>query len=147
MKSNFLRRFVLLTIDIVFVFLAYVGSYYFRFSNSIPRNYTRTYFSYILLAASVYIVIFVIFKLYRSLWVYASVDEFMYVVAAVAVAGTIVLILSSYKLKEIPVSINLMAAVLILLGSLTSRMSLRVIRRLLRYFDKKFHAELIEEFK
>lgn len=124
-------------VDVALINLAYIISYYFRFETGMTRQLAGTYLNNIIIIALIYIVFFLLFRLYESLWTYASIDEFLLAIAGSILSGFVVLILTSFVFNAIPISINILACVLITIFTVGFRMSFRIYRRTLRIVGQK----------
>lgn len=85
------RRFkeiLLVLIDVVFINASILAGYFIRFDWKIPTNEFLPYEKTFIPITIIMIVTFYAFKLYKSIWRYASVDELVYIVVAVSF-GTI----------------------------------------------------------
>lgn len=82
MNSRF-KIISFMLIDIIFINVAIFIGYFARFSWSIPRAYMYIYSKNAIAISIIMLACFWGFKLYKSLWKYASVDELMSVILAV----------------------------------------------------------------
>ncbi|MFA9396908.1 MAG: polysaccharide biosynthesis protein [Clostridiaceae bacterium] len=136
-KTKRWEKSVLLLVDICFIYLSYFISYYFRYGTRIPVRYMKSNYVVFILIPIIFLVPFIIFKLYKSLWNYASIDEFILAICACVCAGVLSLLIFRILKVSIPITINVMATVLIAIFTVGLRMSFRIYRRILRLFDKK----------
>lgn len=83
--NRHIKQILLITLDVLFVNAAIFAGYYIRFSWDIPQAYLRIYFKSFIAISVIMVVCFCIFKLYQSIWRYASIDELMSVIVAVSV--------------------------------------------------------------
>ncbi len=93
--------------DILAVTAAYFLALWFRFDGNfsqIPQEYLYPYAKFAIPYALICIIAFSFFRLYRSLWRYASVIEAVRVVEATAVTGILHIILITVWLKRMPLS-------------------------------------------
>lgn len=114
-------------LDIVFINASIFAGYFARFSWFIPSEYLRIYKLSFLPITAIMITSFIVFKLYKSIWRYASINELISVILAVT-TGT----LSSYIYGEI-VGYRLPRSVYFIMWALTILASggIRFLRRLL----------------
>lgn len=124
-----IRTLLLLILDIAFINISYYISLSLRFDGNIPKEYLD-----ILMKNSVYftiimIVFFSLFRLYKSLWRYASIDELISVVEATFLGTTTIFIISLLENMKLPKSTYAISFLLItgLVGG--SRFTYRVLRR------------------
>ncbi|MCB2293985.1 polysaccharide biosynthesis protein [Clostridium algoriphilum] len=83
---------ILILSDVVLVNLAYMLAFYFRYNYRDFEFYFDSYKSIALIVTVIYIACFFIFKIYGSLWRYASIDEFMLVIGSCLTANIITII-------------------------------------------------------
>ena len=104
------------TLDIVLVMCAYVGAHLLRFEWSIPQQYLSALIVTLPLVVLVKIFFFFWFNLYRGMWRYTSLIDFVNVVKAVAVSSVsvILLILFMYGFVGFSRSVYIMDFVLTL---------------------------------
>lgn len=123
------RNTILLILDIILINLSYVLALYMRFDGSIIGNQFIEYFSrykeHFIYITLIKIVIFFYFKLYKSVWKYASITELMNIVVASIVSNTAVLSYMFIMQTNLPRSIYPLATLLdmVLIGGV--RFSLR----------------------
>ncbi|MBE6052177.1 MAG: polysaccharide biosynthesis protein [Clostridium sp.] len=136
MKINInIRRSILLLIDFISILLSYFIGYCIRFKfvntsiSSIWKMYNENLFKVIVIA-SIYICFYIVNKQYRSIWKFASIDEFISGIASSFLSLSIVLIVSLIDKKRIPLLVSVIAAVIIILLCLGSKSSYRVFKRI-----------------
>lgn len=78
------KQVLLVILDVLFVNVAIFAGYFIRFSWNIPAAYITIYKKSFIPIAIIMIVSFYIFKLYKSIWRYASIDELVSVILAVS---------------------------------------------------------------
>ena len=67
-------KFIMPIIDLAFVHTAYILALMLRFSINIPTEYTNIYLKSIIEISVIYLSVFFLFRLYKSMWTLASVD-------------------------------------------------------------------------
>lgn len=91
-KKLFIRRTLLFIFDVLAInvasYLALLTRFEFKFSD-IPLRYINAVYDYMLINVICTIIIFYIFKLYNSLWKYASVNELFNVVIACTLSSMV----------------------------------------------------------
>lgn len=120
--------------DIISVMLSIFGWMLIRFDIfEIPLKYLQTALIYMTPDILIILLIFRIFKLYNSVWSFASLDEIVTIFMSVAVINIVQLF---YKelifvswLGHIPWSYYLVFPMLLFIFTSTSRMSIRLLRR------------------
>ena len=81
------KKPILILSDAVLINLAYILSFYFRYNYRDFRFFSNNYIEIAIIVTVIYIACFFIFKLYESLWSYASIDEFMLAIGACLTAN------------------------------------------------------------
>ena len=125
------RQIILLLIDIAII----VGSEYFslfmRFNIDgafgIPNQYMQTFIHCLPIDIIITIIIFWIFKLYHSVWTYASIDEIIKIFKGTVVAVVIQVVYKTLFNFDMPRSFYIMDGACLLIVVLMSRLSIRVI--------------------
>ncbi|NLM04977.1 MAG: polysaccharide biosynthesis protein, partial [Clostridiales bacterium] len=80
----------LVLLDIIAINYSYILALFFRFETNIPEKFLDISIRHILIITAIKIAIFYIFKLYSSIWEYASIDELMEIVVSVILANIFV---------------------------------------------------------
>lgn len=125
------RRIVfLMFLDVIAINLAYILALYIRFEGVLDLSYMKIYLNHIIAITSMKLVVFYLFKLYKSLWEYASIDEMIEVVGASIVANVLIGIYMYLSQAGLPKSIYAMVLILDMALVGGSRFFYRVFRRL-----------------
>ena len=109
-KSRFKADFInvlLIVYDLFAVALSYFLALWFRFDgefSQIPKEYLDPYRKFIPYYAVFCIIVFMLLKLYRSVWRYASVIEAYRVVIATGITGICHIVFITLLLKRMPLS-------------------------------------------
>jgi len=124
------RKYMLLFLDIIFINLSYLFSYMLRFDGQLPFSYLQFHLELIFIIMLIKLPIFYFFKLYNSIWKYASIDELLKVIGAAVVGNTLVLIYLFLVQLDLPRSMYVLPILLdiFLLGG--SRFTYRALRRM-----------------
>lgn len=130
------KTMALLVIDAALVYFAYILAYIFRFENKIPESFLTAFKKEAFIVIIIYLLCFMIFKLYKSLWTYASIDEFVLGVGACTVGGAINFIYNFFN-RQIPLSIGILAALFIIIFVVGFRLSFRILRRSRNRLNKR----------
>lgn len=129
------KGMLLVLIDIVLINIAYIFSMLVRFAfngpvlGDIPREQWSLYFKWMPLIVVIYVVLFALFKMYKSLWSFAGLDEVMKGVAACIAGCLINVIIMIFLNPRIPMMVTLSAGILTMYSLL----------------DLGFHLECIED--
>jgi FlaA1/EpsC-like NDP-sugar epimerase len=123
------KKPMLILSDAILINLAYVLALFFRYNYKNFKFYSNDYTEIALIVTVIYIACFYIFKLYESLWSYASIDEFMLAIGG-CLTGTIATIifinLSSHRFTY---GVSILACAFSIIFILGFRMSFRVYGR------------------
>ncbi|UFH65459.1 polysaccharide biosynthesis protein [Clostridium cadaveris] len=122
-----MRRFALVVADLFLVELSYLISFFLVISNDMAAFELMK--KNILFIGLGYILVFWIFRLYESLWRYASIDEFLCTVAANLIAGTVVYSIMKFLGIYIRINISIIAMILSMTFTIGVRVSFRLWRR------------------
>lgn len=106
------RNIILIFLDVVLINLAYILALYLRFDGRIPQFFMENYINNAIAISLIKIVVFYFFKLYKSIWKFASIDEMIEIVLASIVANAIVIAYMTLSEVRLPRSIYLMTPVL-----------------------------------
>lgn len=146
-KGKRLRTFLLLLVDIICINIAYLSSLYVRFELNIPIEYMDSYLNNIGIIILLYVIPMLSLKMYRSLWRNAGFDEFIRAGFAVSFGFLFNIIYMNFKGNSIPQILTVLSAVLIFMAVIGTRLSYRVLRRLIIYktifLDKESKRVLI----
>lgn len=124
-----IRMSLLLLIDIIMVIISYYLALWLRFDGVIQPKYYNLFIKYVLVLVLIKVLIFIVFKLYRSLWEYASIEEMMNICIAVFAANTAAVTYLVLLESHLPRSVYVMAGLfdLIFIGGV--RFTYRALRR------------------
>lgn len=82
------KQLTLVILDIIFINASIFAGYFIKFSFEIPKAFLRIYSQSMVGITVIMIACFYFFKLYKSIWKYASIDELISVIIAVT-TGTL----------------------------------------------------------
>lgn len=125
------RSFILFILDTILINLSYILALFIRFDGNIAGDQFVEYFvrykEHFIYITIIKLVIFLYFKLYKSVWKYASIQELMNIVVASVVSNTAILSYMFIMQSNLPRSIYILAALLdmVLIGGV--RFSFRAI--------------------
>lgn len=124
-----IRTASLVAADIVLLIISITASFLLRFDGSLPSEFAVILRKLIIAIILVKLVVLYLFKLYNSLWEYASIEEMMEIIAGVVTANIAFVAFMFFLEARLPRSIYILTTVfdMVLLGGL--RMSYRVFRR------------------
>lgn len=126
-----LRMLYLLILDILLIQFAYYFAFWLRFDGQIDQMHYGTYREALLIILIIKVSVFIYFKLYRSLWEYASIEELINIVTAVMLANAATISYFVFmQSKHLPRSIYIIVAMLDLIFIGGSRFGYRALRRI-----------------
>jgi FlaA1/EpsC-like NDP-sugar epimerase len=125
------RVFLLVILDIVLVNLSIIVGLYLRFSLDasylrIPPSDLNRFYSSALVITGIFIAVFYLFKLYSSLWRYASINELVSIVEAVIISTILSYIYGLIFDIQMPRSIYIISFMLIVFSVGGVRFSYRI---------------------
>jgi FlaA1/EpsC-like NDP-sugar epimerase len=119
----------LLIADTFSIIVSLYIAFWLRFDGNIEATYLSRLFKYLSILIAIKVGIFIFFKLYRSLWEYASIDEMIGIIFAVFVANTATVSFLVFTQAHFPRSVYIMTAVFDLLFIGGVRFVYRAFRR------------------
>jgi FlaA1/EpsC-like NDP-sugar epimerase len=127
---------ILLLIDIVFINFSYILAFYFRFTYQIPDGHFQNYLKSAAVITLIYLFFFSIFRLYVSLWTYASIDEFMLSIGGCIAANLVTILYGLFIGPVLPHSVSILAGIFSVILVVGFRMSFRIYRRMLIHLNR-----------
>ena len=143
-KASLLFRILLFVWDVLCIcmcpFLALLVRYDFRWDKAIaggvtienPEGFFGAMQKLVIPNAIIAIIIFILFKLYKSLWRYAGINEFLNVILASGVSGIAYFLLVFGTNHRIPRSCFVIYTILLFILSAMARFSYRIVRLIYR---------------
>lgn len=126
MTTNY-RKFVLMIADIIVILGAFFTSLILKRDFFLSTGDVLVYKTYMPLILLIYLVSFLVFGLYRNMWAYAGLGEYLNVMYANVVAMFGTLLLEQLYLKDLAMSTILIAIVFAFLGTEGIRIAYRVL--------------------
>lgn len=138
MDRNY-RNLFLIFADIILLAFSVVLAYMLRFDGTIPAFHREVISQHLLITIVIKITVFYFFKLYNSLWIYASVEELIQIILGTLMAQLVVVAYLFFVQAAVPRSIFILVWLVevLLLGGL--RFSYRIFRKFKTYgnvFDR-----------
>ena len=124
-----MRGLMLMVTDVFLLSVTIVMAYFIRFEGFIPDQYLPIIRQNILVTVMIKIVILYFFKLYSSLWIYASVEEMMQIIMGTLLANAGAVLYLVLNQVQIPRSIYIIVLILDMMALGGFRMSYRILRR------------------
>lgn len=145
-KGKKIKAFFLILMDIFLINIAYLASLYIRLGFDFPQIYIDTYKKYFPLIIICYIFMLWAFKMYRSVWKIAGIDEVIHGVTACVVAGVVLFIIMEFTPSRVPRIVTILSCLFITISVLSIRLSFRFVGRLTVYclnFTRKGRQNVI----
>ena len=138
LSNRKIKMTTLVITDFVLILLSYFLGFIFRFylSDSTLIQIIASFgshFGKVILSASIYILIFYIFKQYKSIWTLAGINEIVNGVIAVTFGGVVSVLISLISKERIPLMVTLLAGIMILILCNGVRVAWRILRRAIMY--------------
>ncbi len=135
-RRLFIRKIFLIVLDVILINVAAFSALFVRFELSleqIPTNYADAVLSYAIVNTVTTIVMFSLFRLYKSLWKYAGIDELVNIIFSSALSGALQIIGMHFLFSiHVPRSYYPLSTLFIMILISVSRFSYRYARRLSR---------------
>lgn len=144
--NTFIRKTMFVVIDAVIINLTLIAALVLRFEGSIPEPYLERFRSNILILTIINLLIYMAFRMYKSLWEYASITELYQLFLGTLCGAAASFIITFLRGQMLPRSTYFTAWALAFIMIGGSRLSYRLLRKLKGYFtkgSKKFNRALI----
>lgn len=132
-NNSKLKVFMLVIMDVILINIAYMISFYIRLGSIYNELYNDIYVTYLPLILISYIGILALFKMYRSIWRIAGIDEVILGIAGCFIAGLINFVILEFMPFRIPRVVTILSCFFITAFVLGIRLSYRFIRRISLY--------------
>ena len=138
-----LRALAIAFVDVLIVAASYFVALLFRFDSfsRIPKAYIDYYWKLIGIYILITIVVFFIFRLYHSIWRFASISELARLILAWLVIETLIVVVYLITKIRMPWSFWIAGFGLSFLGTAALRFSYRLLRSITRRFGKRTPGE------
>ncbi|GAA0083714.1 nucleoside-diphosphate sugar epimerase/dehydratase [Clostridium sp. CTA-7] len=130
-----LRKPILILIDAALVNLSYILTLYFRYNYSTFIELASNYKEIAIIVTIIYIICFYLFKLYESIWTYASIDEFMLVIGACLTGNLSAAVVGSILSHPFPYGVIIVSCAFNILFIVGFRISFRIYNRFTNILD------------
>ncbi|MGF0108087.1 polysaccharide biosynthesis protein [Clostridium sp. SGI.024] len=131
------RSFILILVDAILINIAYVLAIYFRYEYGIFLQLVKDYEKIAIVFIAIYLISFYFFKLYESIWNYASIDEFLLVIGACITGNVISTILTVAFKIDFSYAVAILSGILVILFIVGFRVSFRIYSRFTNILDVK----------
>lgn len=129
------KKPILILSDAVLINLAYILAFYFRYNYTNFKIYSSNYKEIALIVTFIYMAFFYIFKLYESLWNYASIDEFMLAIGACLTSSIATIVFIRIFNYGFAYGVSIIACAFSILFIVGFRMSFRIYNRFASIID------------
>ncbi len=137
-SASTLQKAILIALmDIFSIAAAFFLGLWLRFDfkfDAIPLNYLHTYISSILIWCAISVVVFTLFRLYNSIWLFVSTDEFFRTLGAYGVLGVVGLLFVLLTKMDMPRSYYVIGFVFSFFCTIAIRFSYRLLRLISNHF-------------
>ena len=138
-RNRKLKITTLVFIDLILIYLSYYLAFIFRFYyDDGLRDITLIYSGHLVrisIFAVLYVLVFYIFKQYKSIWTLAGYDEFINGVIASIVVMALNIGLSFVERNRIPLMVTILAGIMVMITCNGVRIFWRVCRRAINYAE------------
>jgi FlaA1/EpsC-like NDP-sugar epimerase len=138
-----MKRWRTLLLIIIDMFIVNMG-YLFAINMTMAEEFTEIVTIYskdCVVVSIIYLICFVCFKLYHSLWDLTGTDEFLLCVSGCVLAGLIALGYTRFLGATIPLNVCVVAILIVTMSIIGLRILFRVYRRILLYMPYKYSAD------
>lgn len=125
------RLALLVVLDLIIIAMSGFLALYIRFDfqfSKMEMTYVDRELKYLPINLILTILLFVVFKLYRSVWRFASANEFLNVISACSGSVLLQIVIMTFMKMRMPVAYYMMKYVLLILGVGSLRFAYRILR-------------------
>lgn len=134
------RKLILIFVDAILVNLSYILAIYFRYEYSTFLELMKDYERVAFITTVIYLICFFIFKIYESIWTYASIDEFLLVIGGCITANIVSIIPSLILKTQFSYAVNILSGIFVILLIVGFRVSFRIYSRFTNILDNKSNS-------
>jgi len=127
--QRLIKKSFLLFIDFILVSVAVYVALFCRFDQNIPQQYIKVYINTVLVTTCIKLFTFQAFKLYSSLWQYASVEELIQVFLATTIGTVLSFLFGMLTNQSMPRTVYIIAWMVTFMLVGGSRLSYRLVRK------------------
>jgi len=131
------KKLMLVIVDVALINFSFLLSFYFRFIFDIPKVYLMEYSEHAAVISLTFLIFFYVFRLYDSLWNFASLDEFLMATAGCICGGTVVVAASMLFGHIFPNSVLVLGTIFTTLFVVGFRVAFRIYRRIMTLLRHK----------
>ena len=138
LRKKLFKIIIFMVLDICVMIVASFLAIALRFDFvDIPKQYLKVAFDYVAIDATIMIISFFIYKLYTSVWRYASITELINIVIACCTTEGVCFAYKWYNGISMPRSFYLIRVLLLILLVTSVRFSFRILRTIIIRFENK----------
>ncbi|NKF08500.1 polysaccharide biosynthesis protein [Clostridium gasigenes] len=134
-KGKKIKCLLLILIDIFLINVAYLLSFYIRYEFNVRSEHIDIYINTLPIIIAIYVIALSIFKMYKSMWRIAGIDEVIHGVTACALAGATNFLFMELLPHRVPRVVTMLACLFIIILIIGLRLSYRVLGRLITYVN------------
>jgi FlaA1/EpsC-like NDP-sugar epimerase len=131
------KKLILMLVDIVLINASFLLAFYIKFTYNIPSFHLVNYKRSCIAITIIYLIALSIFKLYKSLWKYASIDEFLMAIGGCITGGALALAYGKVVGPRLPYSVSILAGIFSIILIVGFRISFRIYRRAIINLNNK----------
>lgn len=125
-----MRVFFLLLTDIISICLSYVLAFYIKFDEFTYALEIKRFYFYLFIIVLIKIITLYFFKLYKSIWEYASIDEMIEIIFGIVAANVLAMLFLIFLDVAVPRTINFIVLFLDMAFIGSTRFSHRIYNRI-----------------
>lgn len=134
-KSKKIKSVLLILIDIFLINVAYLLSFYIRYEFNVRAEHIGIYIKTLPVIIAIYIIALSIFKMYRSMWRIAGIDEVIHGIMACFIAMVTNFLFMELLPHRVPRVVTMLACIFIIIFILGVRLSYRFLGRIIDYIN------------
>ena len=134
------RKLTLALLDIIVIITSFFFALALKFDFHIPLDQVEFFMRNILFYIIIKIIVHKLFSLYNSIWLYASIEEMMRIIATVLTSNLLGVFYLVYQGSILPLSVYIICLMAEMTGILAIRVSYRIARRI-KNFGWHFHKK------
>ncbi len=124
------KKILILLVDIGLVNFSYILAFYFTITNDGIGHLIQKFFGSIIAITIIYIIVLYAFNLYKSLWEYASTDEFLLAIGGCVSGGILSVVYGIVTAQRLPFRASILAGIFSIILIVGFRLFYRIYRRI-----------------
>lgn len=146
-KHKVIRRILLIIWDIFSIYFAYFISFNIRYNfystglDGVIVRYKEVFVK-MTLFVGVYIILFILFKQYKTNWLMASVDEFAQGILSICISVVIQLFIAINQAPRVPLTVIVLTGLIVIFMCMGIRIGSRILVRFINIFTSSNDKEI-----